>query len=94
MHVLCVDDVCSPCTSSMRCASPVDVRLHLTKRGATHRIVSGVPATLTNRALRIARKQVSLPVSLHIGPCAPHPGRPLTDGGGAGFEVFSQGSEQ
>jgi hypothetical protein len=94
MHVLCVDVVFSLHIERGLCKSPWASGLHLTRRGATHRIVGGVPANLTNRALRIVRMQVSLPASLHIGACAPHPGRMLTDVGGAGFEVVSQGSEQ
>ena len=61
MHVLCVDVVFSLHIEHALCKSPWASGLHLTRRGATHRIVSGVPANLTNRALRIVTMQVTLP---------------------------------
>jgi hypothetical protein len=85
----------TPCTPSTGCAGPVAAGPHLTRRGGTPRILGGVPANLTNRALRIVRVQVGLGVGLHIETWAQHPG-PAVDRsvrGGARFDVVLQGSE-
>ena len=68
---------------------------HLTKRGGTPRIVDGVPANVTNRALRIMRMQASLRVGCTSRRTRSTRGRRLAERspGGARYGVALQGSE-